>query len=54
MSAENDEILMESQNLEEPPGKNKKAYGRETEPHKEKREKFQLTEEIVEYLLDSP
>ena len=44
---------MESQNLEEPPGKNKKAYGRETEPHKEK-EKFQLTEEIVEYLLDSP
>ena len=54
MAAENDEILMESQNLEEPPGKKKKTYGRETEPDKEKREKFQLTEEIVEYLLDSP
>ena len=54
MSAENDEILVESQNFVEPPSKKKKAYGTETETDKEKIEKFQWTEEIVEYLLDSP
>ena len=30
----------------------KKKFGRETETHKEKGQKFQLTEEMVEYLLD--
>ena len=54
MSAENDEILVESQNFVEPLSKKKKAYGTETETDKEKIEKFKWTEEIVEYLLDSP
>ena len=54
MSAENDEILVESQNFVEPLSKKEKAYGTETETDKEKIEKFKWTEEIVEYLLDSP
>ena len=54
MSAENDGILVESQNFEEPPSKKIKTYGRETETAKEKREKFWWTEEIVENLLYSP
>ena len=37
----------------EPPSKRKKAYGRETESVKEKREKSQWTDQMVEYLLDS-
>ena len=48
MSAENVEILVESQNFMAPPSKKKKTYGRETETD-EKREKFQRTEEMVEY-----
>ena len=41
MSAENVEILVESQNFKEPLSKKKKIYGRETETDKEKRERFQ-------------
>ena len=40
MSVENVGILVESQKFKEPPSKKKKAYGRETETDKEKREKF--------------
>ena len=48
------EILVERQNLMEPPSKKKKkTFGREKETDKEKREKFQWTEEIVEQLLNS-
>ena len=53
MSAENVQILVESWNFKEPPNKKKKTYGRETETNKEKREKFQWTEEMVEYSPDS-
>ena len=53
MSAENVQILVEGQNFKEPPSKTKKTYGRQTKTNKEKREKFQWTEEMVEYLLDS-
>ena len=41
MSAENVEILVESQNFKERPCKKKKTHGREREADKEKREKFQ-------------
>ena len=44
---------MESQNFKEPPSKKKKEYERDTETDKEKREKFQWTEEMVEYLIHS-
>ena len=37
----------------EPPSKRKKTYGRETESVKEKKEKSQWTDQMVEYLLDS-
>ena len=47
------ETLLESQNFMEPPSKKRKTYARETETEKEKRKKFQWTEEMVEYLLDS-
>ena len=50
ISAENVEILVESQNFMEPPNKKKKTYGRETETDKEKREKFNWTKEMVEIL----
>ena len=40
MSTENDEILVENQNFQEPPRKKKKTYGRSTETDKEKREKL--------------
>ena len=53
MSAENVQILVEGQNFKEPPSKTKKTYGRQTKTNKGKREKFQWTEEMVEYLLDS-
>ena len=53
MSAENMEILVESQNFKKPPTKKKKKYRRETKTDKEKREKFQWTEEMLGYLLDS-
>ena len=53
MSAENVEILLESQNFKEPPCKKKNTHKRERETDKEKREKFQQTKEMVEYLLDS-
>ena len=53
MSSEKVEILVESKNFKEPPSKKKKAYGRETETNKEIREKFQWTEKMVGYLLDS-
>ena len=53
MSAENVRILVESKNFKEPPSKKKKTYGSETETDTEKREKFQWTKEMVEYLLDS-
>ena len=52
MAAENVETLAEIQNFMELSSK-KKAYGRETETDKEKRNIFQGTEEIVEYFLDS-
>ena len=52
MSAENVAILVESQNFMAPPRKKKKTYGRETKTD-EKREKFQRTEEMLEYLLGS-
>ena len=54
MWAEKDEILVETQNFEEPPSKKRKTCGRETEIDKEKREKFLWTEGVVEFLLDSP
>ena len=53
MSSEKVEILVESKNFKEPPSKKKKTYGRETETNKEIRQKFQWTEKMVEYLLDS-
>ena len=52
MSAENVNIFVESENFKEPRSK-KKTYERETETHKEKREKFQWTEEMIEHLLFS-
>ena len=47
------QILVKGQNFKEPSNKKKKTYGRETETNKEKRQKFQWTEEMVEYSLDS-
>ena len=47
------QILVKDQNFKEPSNKKKKTYGRETETNKEKRQKFQWTEEMVEYSLDS-
>ena len=41
MSAENVEILLESQNFKEHPCKKKNTHKRERETDKEKREKFQ-------------
>ena len=40
MSTENNEILVESLNFEEPPSKKKKTYGRETETDKENKRTF--------------
>ena len=48
MSVENVEILVDSQNFMEPPNKRKRNLGGKQKLIK----KFQLTEEVVEYLLD--
>ena len=53
MSPENVQILVENQNFMEPPSKRKKMYGREAETGIEKGNKFQWTEEMVEYFRDS-
>ena len=53
MSPENVQILVENQNFMEPPSKRKKIYGREAETGIEKGNKFQWTEEMVEYFRDS-
>ena len=53
MSPESVQILVENQNFMEPPSKRKKMYGREAETGIEKGNKFQWTEEMVEYFRDS-
>ena len=52
MAAENEETLAEGQNFMEPPSKKKKPMGEKQKLIK-KKEKFQRTEEMIEYLLDS-